>query len=385
MGAWAANHYETPVRVPPPCNPQPAPEHWEGTFVDRSPRRPSGVRLLVAATAAIAVIAPWTLHAGASEPSQRGWWNRASQDVSTPLGQLPPAPAPDVPDEGLPVGATLGEPTRATGIGMMVDAPPGASVDVATLTLVEDSSVGDDAEVVACPILEFWVDGPNQPYDSMPPVDCEGAVVGERADDGTWTFDLGIIAADWLDLDSGLDPNGVALLPAPESTGTFQVVFDGASAQVDLQTSGGSDADDPFGTPGADAGGFDLDLGSDVGFDSGFGGGSFDGGGFSSPDLGTGDVSFDPVGEAGPDGAPDEAAAGDAGSGDGDESAAPVASRSPMGLGELPGAAWLLLPAALVLAGVTSYALGPAGDPTAAASGRTIARALATRSRLEAS
>jgi hypothetical protein len=221
-------------------------------------------------------------------------------------------------------------------------------------------------EVVACPILEFWVDGPNQPYESMPAVDCDRAAVGERADDGTWTFDLGIIAADWLDLDSGIDPNGVALLPAPETTGTFQVVFEGESAQIDLQTSGGSDLDDPFGTPGADAGGFDLDLGSDVAFDSDFGGGggSFDGGGFSSPDLGTGDVSFDPVDGADPGATPDDGAAGDAaGSGDDPESAAPVASRSPMGLGELPGAVWLLLPAALVLAGVTSYALGPAGEP----------------------
>jgi hypothetical protein len=355
--------------------------------VDRSPRRPSGVRLLVAAAAATAVFAPWTLNAGASEPSQRGWWNRASQDVSTPLGQLPPAPAPEVPEGDLPVGSTLGEPVRATGIGIMVDAAPGAAVEVATLTLTESSDFGGDAGVVACPILEFWVDGPNQPYESMPAVDCDRAAVGERADDGTWTFDLGIIAADWLDLDSGIDPNGVALLPAPES-GTFQVIFEGESAQIDLQTSGGSDLDDPFGTPGADAGGFDLDLGSDVAFDSdlGGGGGSFDNGGFPSPDLGTGDVSFDPVDGADPGATPDDGAAGDAaGSGDDPESAAPVASRSPMGLGELPGAVWLLLPAALVLAGVTSYALGPAGEPAAAASGRTIARALATRSRLEVS
>jgi hypothetical protein len=355
--------------------------------VDRSPRRPSGVRLLVAAAAAAAVIAPWTLHAGASEPSQRGWWNRATQDVSTPVGQLPATPTPEVPEGDLPVGSTLGEAVRATGIGIMVDAAPGAAVEVAILTLAESSAFGGDAEVVACPILEFWVDGPNQPYESMPAVDCERAAVGERADDGTWTFDLGIIAADWLDLDSGIDPNGVALLPAPETTGTFQVVFEGESAQIDLQTSGGSEVDDPFATPGADAGGFDLDLGSDVGFDSDFGGGgSFDGGGFSSPDLGTGDVSFDPVDGADPDTSSDDGAAGaGGGSGDDPESAAPVASRSPMGLGELPGAVWLLLPAALVLAGVTSYALGPAGEPAAAASGRTIARALATRSRLEVS
>jgi hypothetical protein len=353
--------------------------------VDRSPRRPSGVRLLVAAAAATALIAPWTLHAGASEPSQRGWWNRASQDVSTPLGQLPAAPAPDVPDDGLPVGATFGEPVRATGIGMMVDAAPGAAVEEATLTLVEDSSFGGDAEIVACPILEFWVDGPNQPYDSMPAVDCDRAVIGERSDDGTWVFDLTPIAADWLDLASGIDPNGVALLPGPESTATFQVVFEAGSAQVVLQTSGGDPDADPFGAPGADPGGFDLDLGSDVGFDSDFGGGGFDGGGFSSPDLGSGDVSFDPVDEAAPDGAADDGAGTGDATDDGTEAAAPAAARTPMGLGELPGAAWLLLPAALLLAGVTSYALGPAGEPVAAAGGRTIARALSTRSRLEVS
>lgn len=355
--------------------------------MDRSPRRPSGVRLLVAAAAATALIAPWTLHAGASEPSQRGWWNRASQDVSTPLGQLPAAPAPDVPDGGLPVGATFGEPVRATGIGLMVDAAPGAAVEAATLTLSEASTFGGAPEVVACPILEFWVDGPNQPYDSMPAVDCDRAVPGDRADDGTWTFDLAPIAAAWLDLGSGIDPNGVALLPAPESTGTFQVVFDGASAQVDLRTSGGDADADPFGTPGADAGGFDLDLGSDVAFDSDFGGGFASGGfdsGFSSPDLGSGDVSFDPVAGADPEGAGDGGAAVDGGAGDDTESAAPAAARRPMGLGELPGAAWLLLPAALLLAGVTSYALGPAGEPVTAAGGRTIARALASRPRPEA-
>jgi hypothetical protein len=353
--------------------------------VDRSPRRPSGVRLLAAAAAATALIAPWTLHAGASEPSQRGWWNRASQDVSTPLGQLPAAPAPDVPDDGLPVGATFGEPVRATGIGMMVDAAPGAAVEEATLTLVEDSSFGGDAEIVACPILEFWVDGPNQPYDSMPAVDCDRAVIGERSDDGTWVFDLTPIAADWLDLASGIDPNGVALLPGPRAPPPSRSCSRRGAprwccrprAVIPTPTRSAP----PAPTPAASTSTSAPTSGSTP---TSAAAGSTAGG---SPRPTSGPVTCRSTRST----RPHPTAPPTTG-------AAPVTPPTtaprplrrprparPMGLGELPGAAWLLLPAALVLAGVTSYALGPAGEPVAAAGGRTIARALSTRSRLEVS
>jgi hypothetical protein len=313
-----------------------------------------------------------------------GWWSQTTQDHSTPLGRLPAAPAPDVPEGGLPVTATLGQPTRVSGIGVGVDAAPGAVVEVAVLTLTEVGGLATEAAgIVACPILEFWVEGPNQPYDALPELDCERAVPGLRSEDGTWTFDLAPIAEAWLDLGSGIDPNGVALVPAPGTTGSFQVVFDGQGATVDLQAAGG-DPGDPFGPPpGGDPGG---------GFDGGgFDGGGFGGGGFASPDFGDpGGFGFDPI--PAPDPAAGEQPVTDPGDADGapggpgepaEEVTAPVAHPGQVGATDIPGPVLLLLPLALVLAGVTAYSLGPAGEPIPADSGRTIARALATHSRLE--
>jgi hypothetical protein len=363
--------------------------------VDRSTARARRARAISMAVLGVGVAACLALGAvlavplaSASEPSQTGWWDRARPDASTPIGGAPALPSPDVPEDGLPVALVLGEPSRVSGLGVPVDAAPGATVTVATLTIDELDGGGTagaaDAEIVACPILEFWVGEPAQAYESLPELDCDLAVTGERSEDGTWTFDLAIIATAWLDAAGGLSPDGVALLPAEDTEGSFQVVYDATSAVVDLQTTGGDDLDDPF---AFDDGGFDDVPAPDAGFaDPGpiDGGGGFDpgpiggGGGFDPPSIGSDLPDPGPI----PDPDPEPT--------DGDEAAAPTqeltqqaASASPMGFGQLPGPVWLLFPLVLALAAATSYALGPAGEPVAAAEGRSVTRALLARSRVE--
>lgn len=361
--------------------------------MDRSTVRARRARATSMAVLAIGIAACLALGAvlavplaSASEPSQTGWWNQARPDVSTPAGPLPPPPSPDVPEDGLPVAALLGDPGRIAGVGIPVDAAPGATVTVATLTIDELDGGGNagvaDAEIVACPILEFWVGEPNQAFESLPELDCDLAVVGERSEDGTWTFDLATIAAAWLDAAGTLTPEGVALLPAEDVDGSFQVVYDETSAVIDLQTTGGDDLDDPF---ALDDGGFDDGSAADGGFaDPGpVDGGGFDpgpissGGGFDPPAIGSDLPDPGPVPEPDPEPTDDEAAAPT------QELAQQAASRSPMGFGQLPGPVWLLFPLVLALAAATSYSLGPAGEPVAAAEGRSVTRALLARSRVE--
>jgi hypothetical protein len=407
----------------------------------RSPRVRAAVLLayaLVLALVGSAIsVAPGT--AGAAEPDQSGWWNRANTGASGPLGTVPPPPTPDVPDGGLPVSNVVSEPERVSALGLPVDpAPAGATVTSARLQVREVPDDGanrraDRAVVVACPITEFWTGGPNQPFDAVPPHDCDlGRVPGNRAENGTWRFDLTEVAAQWIDPASGLYANGVVLLPgAPEDDAPagFQVVFSGAAGDTrfTMTTEGGDGGvDDPFGSdpmpdpspvdPGPDTVGggptetptqapgdvgdasFDSGGLGDSGGTGGFGdsGGTGGSGGFApdsfdvaAPSIGDGELDLPGL---------DAPATGDAAGGTGDATTAPIepaaggvspdevaagpatiAQVGPASLLDIPGPVWLLLPLMLALLGVTSYSLGPAGEPVTDGRAGSITRALAAR------
>jgi hypothetical protein len=400
----------------------------------RSPRARAAVLLAYAFVLALVgsaiTVAPGTV--GAAEPDQSGWWNRANTGASGPFGTVPPPPTPDVPEGALPVSSVVSEPERVSAVGLPVDpAPAGATVTSARLQVREVTDEGanrraDRAVVVACPVTEFWTGGPNQPFDAVPPHDCGiSRVAGTRAKNGTWRFDLTEVAAQWIDPASGLYANGVVLLPGAaedDAPAGFQVVFSGAEGDTrfTMTTEGGDGGiDDPFDSdPLPDPSPVDPGQGTTVGgttetstpepgdpAEADFGSGGFTDTGAVGGSGGAGDVTLDSFDVAAPSTgageldlpALDDPASGAAAGGTDDPAApagraagtgsteevaagpATIAQVGPASLLDIPGPVWLLLPLMLALLGVTSYSLGPAGEPVNDARAGSITRALAAR------
>lgn len=200
---------------------------------------------------------------GSASVSSEGWWNATptvfEELPATPLGALPvpSTPAPDVPEGSVPVAMRGGEPSRVGAIGITVDAPAGSQVGRFVLTLKEapnpGAQQGTGAAVRACPITSFLVPETNGPANEMPEADCEVASAdGQRAEDGTWTFDLAPIASVWLDEAGTVQPNGVRLDPVGEPPASFQVAFTGVEdAVLDVDITPGAPSADPFATTGS--------------------------------------------------------------------------------------------------------------------------------------
>jgi hypothetical protein len=224
---------------------------------------------------ALAVVpVPVTSAAGAADTVRAsvdrvGWWSQtqgAGDPVTgpTPLGGLVPAlpQSPFVPEDALPVAASLGEPQTEVAVGIVLEgAEPGATVRKLTmrLGLAEGSGAQQNdasAAIVACPITAFWGEADNGKWIDRPEADCETASApGTRADDGSWTFDLTAIAALWLDSFASIPVNGIALLEAVDPPSTFQVAFSGAPADIVLAAdiSPAPPAADPFAVPSSGA------------------------------------------------------------------------------------------------------------------------------------
>jgi hypothetical protein len=305
-----------------------------------------------------------------------GWWHSKNVATSTPAANVTVPPPPGVPAGTLAVGAQNGEPDRLTAIGIVPDATAGDTVTSFTLTIKEAGPPatgfnGTAAKIVACPITSFWVGGENGTWDTRPAYDCTlASAAGTRADDGTWTFDLLAIGQTWLDPAGTVAPDGIVLVEDVASPDSFQTVFatsgDGALV-VDLQYQPAATGDGTSGDGGS------LDGGtSDGSFDSGSGSGSFD-----VPSFGSGDI---PVGGLPAPGVvtPEPGATPQA---DGPATARPIAHQSPNVLGNLPGGVAVLVPAFILLLGLLSYSLGPAGEPVAVTRQRGVSRALAARAR----
>ena len=305
-----------------------------------------------------------------------GWWNYANGGVqeeapdppSLPVPvPIPPTPPPrnTVPEGAIATGFAVNRVDKVAAVGIVLDAEPGATVETFVLTLKEVDSRSANinaasAAIVACPITSFWAGGvPNAEWGTRPEADCDLAQApGVRGDDGTWTFDLAAIGALWLDPFGTVAADGVLLTPDPaaEAPTTFQVSWvDVAHGGVGLSfsASGGSTGEeDPFALGGSEpaTGGFDT------------GGATIDAGPALTPPATT------PATTAAPRRAREEAAP-----------AAFTPNRDV--LGNLP---WgYLLLALLVVGGsaVTTYVLGPAGQPRPHLREGGVSRALAAQER----
>ncbi|HYW32662.1 MAG TPA: hypothetical protein VE869_14280, partial [Gemmatimonas sp.] len=90
----------------------------------------------------------------------------------------------------------------------------------------------------ACPITGFWAGVKNGDFVNRPMCDVGQAIPGARAADGTWTFDLTVLASQWIDPTSGLTQNGVVLMEAVDPPISFQTsLLDIASGTVKLDFS----------------------------------------------------------------------------------------------------------------------------------------------------
>jgi hypothetical protein len=353
-----------------------------GTAVRRHLRSPGGRLAVAAATVAFTAVvlisvalaeAGDGISATGATVDKVGWWHEKNVATSTPAANVTVPSPPGVPAGTLAVGAFNGEPDRIAAVGILPDATTGDSITSFTLAIKEAGPPaagfnGAAAKIVACPITEFWVGGENGTWDTRPKYDCNLAkAAGTRAEDGTWTFDLLPIGQAWVDPAGTIAPDGIVLVEEVDSPDGFQTVFatSGEGAVVVsllFEPGAGSTEDDLF----AD----DPTLTGDAGS------GSFDSGssGFDAPSIGSSDI---PVGGLP---APDVASPAPGAT---PQDAAPVAPSAiayhPNVFGNMPGGVALVIPAFLVLLGLVSYSLGPAGEPAATTQQRGVSRALAAR------
>lgn len=138
----------------------------------------------------------------------------ASRTAGTPFADV------GVPPETLPVGTRLGQIDKASFI--LLDG--GAE----ELRLKENESgnrtTTGTATVNACRVSESgWEEGEAMSFDEAPEWSADDCILGERGEDGVWTFDLG-------PFDDRTDNRGFALVPGPGAPADFQVAFEKQAA-----------------------------------------------------------------------------------------------------------------------------------------------------------
>ncbi|MDQ3945827.1 MAG: hypothetical protein M3357_11880 [Actinomycetota bacterium] len=176
---------------------------------------------------------------GTAKATQDGWWNRLQgpqegEPEGNPVRPLVPAvpPPPTVPGDAIAVAVAAGQPVLVAAVGIEIALPAGALVESLRLILKEAPSGNVNAQgakVLACPATAPWGPAKNAAWRDRPEVDCSLAVVnGERAEDGTWTFDLTDLASQWTGSFAAapLGQNGVVLgIDAVASPGPTQVAW----------------------------------------------------------------------------------------------------------------------------------------------------------------
>lgn len=182
-----------------------------------------GIAGLAGAVLALAGMSLTIDPAGAAdgvEITDTGWWWQAQPKGSPVTVPPPPTVRPrELLVQSAPSGATAYAAIAAT-------LPDGHTNPIVTLTVVEDSTTGDDeAVVLACQAGGPWTGGDAQPWEDAPEAACDTAsVTGQRSDDGkTWTFPAGP-----LQFGNALNMVLVPGVPegAPEGTyGTFSLTF----------------------------------------------------------------------------------------------------------------------------------------------------------------
>lgn len=313
---------------------------------------------------------------------QTGWWSKSNEPLpETGLLAPPNAPAPAAPAGTLPVAVVNGEPERISAIQLAIDGKENGVVDKLQLALRESAEPGAQinsplAAISACPVVETTIVGSdNSPWKNRPEYDCDlGSAAGERSEDGVWTFDLTVLATEWLATDYSSARAVVLVGEEAGETGeplSFQVAFDGVKAEgIGLVAKTGA----PLTTTpiaGPPTTGAATTGGSGTAVTGGSSGLSSSGGTSSGLSSSGGAAPGAPVADAPTDQPPPEAAGQPE-----EEQVVPVAA-GPLpwyaGLGK-PGL--LLLPLVLALTYLLMLANGPAAQPTGESGRRGVSRAL---------
>jgi hypothetical protein len=205
--------------------------------------RPVVRSALLAAAAAGVALAP--SGAGAADATASAWWWRLQ---SGQVATLPPPPGVESDDlfvQGSPDGASA-----AAAVRFALD--EGEAPGVLHLRFTEESAGQATAHpvVLACPTTTPWNPGGNQPWSTLPTVDCTNQAVGVVSEDGTaMTFDLStVVTGDTVDV--LIVPGTVEGLPPGANTSTFTLVFE-APEDTDLVAASGAAAPDAPSTPSA--------------------------------------------------------------------------------------------------------------------------------------
>jgi len=227
--------------------------------------------------------------ADAVSAEKTGWWNSLqgveSGTPAAPVGGVFPGypqQATGVPVGDFAAGLRTGEIDKVGAIGILVDAPMGATVEEFTMTLTESADPSANnrssavAEINACPIVAFWVEGENARFNGRPEADCNlASIAGKRDAEGRWKFDLKSYGQAVLSPASTIGQNGVLLVPTGAAPETFQVTWAGLASKTPptftFRATGGEAADDGFG----ETAGFGSVGSTDSGFGSDAGGGDF--------------------------------------------------------------------------------------------------------------
>ncbi|QZY29231.1 hypothetical protein [Nocardioides coralli] len=323
-------------------------------------------------TPAVAAKAPEPGEMRGAGVVQTGWWSRVNEPPpETGLLAPPDVPAPAAPAGTLPVAVANGERERISAIEFSLRGEPEGVVDTLQLSLRESTEPGAQvsaqlAAISACPVAESsWIGRDNSRWANRPLFDCDlGAVPGTRDDNGVWTFDLTVLATQWL---SSSHTDSTAVVLVGEQAGangeplTFQVAFDGVQADgvgVLARTSPPlAAAPAPDATPASPGGGGSGDT---------YAGGGTAG---SGPVSDAGGLPGAVDGPA-PEPAPEAAAPGE------EQQLAPAAASPLPWYSGIPRSGLLLLVLGLALAYLLMLANGPAAQPSGVSQRRGVSRAL---------
>lgn len=219
-----------------------------------------------------------------------GWWNSLqgveSGTPAAPIGGVYPGfpqQATGVPAGNFAAGLRAGEVDKVAAIGILVDAPLGASVEEFTMTLTESADPAANngssavAAVTACPIVAYWVEGENARFNGRPEADCSlASIPGVRDAEGRWKFDLKLYGQAVLSTSTTFGQNGVLLVPTGAAPETFQVTWAGLASETPptftFRATGGEAAEDAFGG----SAGFGAVGSGDSGFGGDFSATTFD-------------------------------------------------------------------------------------------------------------
>lgn len=130
------------------------------------------------------------------------------------LGAGTPLATQDVPDKSSPVGNRLNQEDKRSYVRLA-----GTATDLMLTEAPQGRETRGPALVRACQVLDAdWPEGKGVALASAPKIDAGACVLGVRASDGVWTFDLSGFA-------NPTDTRGIALTVAPGSGVDFQVNF----------------------------------------------------------------------------------------------------------------------------------------------------------------